>query len=324
MANTSEPATGREAITTERFQALLEGPLANAVAHLRERYPVERSIRVSWHDLAEWDSALANAVLDHPDEAWEVANDALRAFEDGLFETANWRLYDLPERFHVRVGKSRSRHLGSLVAVEGEIVQADEVENFAEVAALECINCGAISRVPQYYGRLEEPYECMGCEKAGVNYRFRESQSEVIDYRQVVLAPGESNLEEPPILHAALTDDLVDRVGPGDYHTFVGTYHAYKHQKNSILDTFVDVWAIEQADAPVEADKLSPDELQERVVAVVEDEQAAGGDFGAAVATVVDELHSAGVREQEVRDAIDDLLDENELGKAGPGQLMVP
>lgn len=57
---------------------------------------------------------------------------------------------------------------------------------------------------------------------------------------------------------------------------------------------------------------------------MVEEREQEGATFGAPEQEIVDELVDEGIREEQIRDRIEDLQTENSLAKAGPDRLMVP
>ncbi|MFC4553559.1 MULTISPECIES: hypothetical protein [Halorussus] len=298
---------------------------SDEIGNLARNYPTDRALYVDWTDLYQYDNSLADDLLSNGSQLREYAEEALRNYDlpiDVSLGRASFRVRNLPDEATFDVGDYRVSDLGSLLAIEGEVVWCSEVEPFAEDAAFACQRCGTLTYIPQSFGDLREPAECQGCEQQGP-FTINQKQSELVDYRKLKLEAVDSNLADPPTLDAAVKEDLVDRVGPGDFVTVVGVYKTLPQQDDCIFDTYVDVWDIDR-DVDAKADKLSKSALEDRILAFVEGEQASD-EFGVPQQAVVDDLANEGVREEETTDRIAELVeDANEpLDEIGGGRLMM-
>ena len=310
---------------------------------LASAYPDDRALYVPYAAIQARDAGLARLIrMGNADTrragrtalqrmAPEVAADELDANpkvntdHDRNLPLANVRLRGFPERRTYRVGRQRAHHLGSIIALRGKVVKCETVEPLARVAGFTCRKCGRNVRIPQSPGAMDYPLECPRCEERNKNiWQFDRTDSNIIDQRDVTLAPTESNTDEPPLQTTLLHRDLVDTVGPGDHVTVVGFYEAYSKQPSTDLRTYLDVWGVENRGGG-EVDKLSPADLEERITEYIAEHQDAtnGGDFGTARSEVLDELSSDGVREREIEDRLDDLESRGRVHDVGAGLLMV-
>jgi DNA replicative helicase MCM subunit Mcm2 (Cdc46/Mcm family) len=309
----------------DEYHTLVRDVFGDRVREVNSHYPSELSVRMDWQEIERFDEDLAERFLSSPEQARGSTKEAIKYWDEVDIPEVVVRVHNIPDEYHFRVGKQRTVHLGGLVSIEGEVVEMEGVQPFAREAALECRKCGMLHHQPQTYGKMMEPPECMGCESRSSTYIFHRGQSDLIDYRQVILQRTDTNLDDdPPTLVVYLTQDLVDRIGPGDYVSLVGYYDTGMIQRESVLSTYLDTWDIESQEAGVLADKLSPEEIREMVVEAVEDLQDSDpSSFGADREAVVERITDGGVREKEVEDAIDDLLDDAAISEVNGGKLMV-
>jgi len=301
----------------EAFTDFYTGPYREPVRELDDAYPSEESLRIDWQRLEAWDGSVADEVLRKPARMRQFATNALARLEDVSLVGANVRVYNLPDRQTVRVGKYRTRQLGKLLSVRGKVVDLDGVQPYAEEAAFECPLCGTLSRMPQSYGDLIKPQECAGCENSRPGFRFNREQSELVDLQKIVIISPDSNLEEPPATIAFLKNDLVDMVGPGDLVTLNGIYETFRGQSESTLSTYIEVFDLDITDR-TEIDTYGASEIREFIMDALTEQIQRSEDWAVDRSAVVDAVVAEhGVRREEVDDQIDYLIDENDVGEEG-------
>ncbi len=300
-----------------RFQQFYRRYYKDELGELAQRYPNEqRALYVDYRDLYQYDDDLADKLLSQGNQIREYAEEALAKYDlpvDISFNRAEFRPTNLTDENQFDVGDYRTKHLNSLLAIKGEVVACEEVKPFAEEAAFECQRCGTLTYIPQHGFDMQEPHECPGCEEDGpFNLNF--DQSELVDFRQFTLEAVDSNLEDPPTLDASVKEDLVDKVGPGDYLTAVGVLEAKSEassgNKSTVLDYYVDVWNIEKA-VDGEADALSASDLREKITEYVEAEQG-GGEFGVSQDDVFAHFSAEyGQRRKDIETQIENLVEDD-------------
>lgn len=301
----------------EAFTDFYTGPYRETIQELDEDYPDERSLRIDWHALESWDGSVADEFLHKPARMRQFATNALTRLDEISVVGVNVRVYNLPDRQTVRVGKYRTRQLGKLLSVRGKVVDMDGVTPYAEEAAFECPLCGTLSRMPQSYGDLMKPNECAGCENSRPGFRFNREQSELVDLQKIVIIPPDSNLDEPPATIAFLKNDLVDMVGPGDLVTLNGIYETFKGQSESTLSTYIEVLDLDITER-TEIDTYGATEIREFIMDALTEQIQATDDWAVDRSAVVDAVVDGhGVRREEVGDQIDYLIDENDVGEEG-------
>jgi len=287
------------------------------IALVEENWPKERSIRLDWATIAEKDEGYADDWLTKPDQSQEQTRKVLSDNYDVPTAT-RVRVWNLPEKRHVRIGKSRTRHLGQLYSLQGEVVDINGVKPFATEVAWACGRCGTITRIPGNFGRLQKPGECMGCERSKnqAGFRFHQDQSEMIDQQKVVVVPADSALEEPPAMTVYLRRDLCDTIGPGDIVAVVGEYKTFPYQDENPLSTYIKAYDLDEAKRSV-TDSRSSEELDSLIKQVANELQQQGKSFEAHVDEVVETLTEKGIRQQEAEDRLDALEESGDINVNG-------
>jgi replicative DNA helicase Mcm len=194
------------------------------------------SLIVDFEELLATDSALAESILEKPDEYLEYANhaalDQLRIEEpeyaEGV-ETVTVRFRGLPETTPLRT--LGSKHVGKLVMVEGIVVRATPAKPLVMQAAFRCKRCGTVTYVPQTGTFLRAPVACSDptCKRRGP-FDFVQKESTFIDSQESRIQERPEDL--PPgqlprwIDIRLLGSELVDVARPGDHVSVVGIVRA--------------------------------------------------------------------------------------------------
>ncbi|KPV64382.1 MAG: Minichromosome maintenance protein MCM [Candidatus Bathyarchaeota archaeon BA2] len=194
------------------------------------------SLIVDFEELLATDSALAESMLENPDEYLEHANHAALAqlqieepeYAEGV-EAINVRFQGLPETIPLRT--LGSKHVGKLVMVEGIIVRATPTRPLVMQAAFRCKRCGTVTYVPQTDPFLREPPVCSDptCRRRGP-FDFLQEESTFIDSQEIRIQERPEGL--PPgqlprwIDIKLLGSELVDVARPGDHVSVVGIVRA--------------------------------------------------------------------------------------------------
>ena len=194
------------------------------------------SLTVDFEELLTTDSALAENLMEKPDEYLEHANRAALAqlqieepeYAEGI-EKIDVRLRGLPETIPLRT--LGSEQLGKLVMVEGIVVRATPSQPLITQAAFRCKRCGTVTPVPQTGTFLMAPIVCSdpACKRKGP-FDFVQEESTFIDSQEIRIQERPEEL--PPgqlprwIDVKLLGKDLVDVARPGDHVFVVGTVRA--------------------------------------------------------------------------------------------------
>lgn len=312
----------------ERFESFYDAQLAERIDDLASNYdPDARSLRFGLDELQMHDSDLAGDILNSPENLLTKANIALREYSGRIdravrqadrHATVNVRVHGVPESSTYRVGKYRTRDLGSLIAVRGQVGDTEPVVPNVERATWKCHRCGEFTETHQQYGDMIQPAVCPACESQGP-WKLVESESDLVDFQEVTLFPIDSARDDPPHIEAYLKDDLTDTVGKHDRAMFVGRYQLHPQQNETQLRTYlevVDIKGAEEREAGLDTESLR-ETIREEVLA----NQNEGTEFGVPRETLVETVTTSTMREQEVAEVLDGLVDEDIIKDAN-GKLV--
>ena len=194
------------------------------------------SVIVDFEDLLVFDMALAENLVERPDEYLEYVHNAAYSqleTEDSEYasriERVTVRFKNLPEPTPLRM--LGAANIGRLVMVEGIIVRATPVQPQVMRAAFKCKRCETPIFVDQTGPFLKAPLRCENptCQSKGP-FDFLQEESSFIDHQQIRIQERPEDLppgQLPRTLNAKLTSrDLVDKGRPGDHVAIIGTVRA--------------------------------------------------------------------------------------------------
>ncbi|MBI2654689.1 minichromosome maintenance protein MCM [Candidatus Woesearchaeota archaeon] len=179
----------------------------------------DRFLLIDFAELSKYDPDLATELLDSPEDTIKAIEKSIEQFDvDGL-RSFKVRIYNLPQSQHIMIRDIRSKHINTLLFVDGLIKQKSDVRPKVTSARFECPVCGNIMNVLQVEGTFKEPTRC-GCGRKG---KFVMLDKEMVDAQGIVLEEAHEHLEggeQPKRINVLLTDDLVSplsekRTSPG-------------------------------------------------------------------------------------------------------------
>lgn len=209
---------------------LEESGLRPRILQIFDRFPEERSLELPFSVVDEADTALADVLLDRPEEVLTAGVLAMRDLlpvaghdADGL----RLRPFGLPPTAHRLVRAIRETDLNRLVAVDGIVRRVTEVRPQIRDAVFECIACHTKFHELQDESSLvfREPLECPeaqgGCGKTLGRTRFRlvSEESTYVDAQRIEVQEHPETLRHgahPQGLSVLLTEDLTGKVLPGN------------------------------------------------------------------------------------------------------------
>ena len=195
------------------------------------------SLRIDFEELYGFDQALAEHLLNKPEEYLQHAGKG--AYEQLRIEDAEYA--EKIEKVIVRIiqllGKEQLRKLGSkqmtkLVMVEGIVVRATPVRPMVQQGAFKCKRCGTLNLVEQTGQFLKAPSVCIApdCGRDGP-FEFSQEESTFIDSQDLRLQEKPEDLppgQLPRTLAVKLVgDEIVDIARPGDHVSIVGIVRAF-------------------------------------------------------------------------------------------------
>ncbi len=197
---------------------------------LADRFPEERSLAVPFGDIDGADTALADVLLERPEEVVAAGQRAMRELlpvagpeSEGL----RLRVVGLPVTVHRSIREIRESDLNRLVALDGIVRRVTEVRPQIRDAVFQCVACRTEFHEPQDDASMvfREPLECPesqgGCGKPQGRTRFRllPDKSTYVDAQRIEIQENPELLRHgahPQGLSVLLTEDLTGQVLPGN------------------------------------------------------------------------------------------------------------
>ncbi|MBI2598546.1 MAG: helix-turn-helix domain-containing protein, partial [Candidatus Diapherotrites archaeon] len=159
------------------------------------------------------------------------------------------RFYNLPEGrdTHPQLRDIGSAHLGRLISIEGVAAQITDVLPKLKAATWECRRCGNTYRVIQAGNTQQQPTMC---ECRNRDFILKAEDSDFMDYQKIrIQEPIEliKGNNQPTHIDIYVSDDLVNRVGPGDRTKFCGVLRLMPpKEKKLVYGRFLEAIHIEE------------------------------------------------------------------------------
>jgi len=212
----------------DTFEQFYRRYYSDEIGELAQNYPNEqRSLYIDWTDLYRYDADLADDFVSQPEQLREYAEEALRLYDlpvDVSLGQAHVRVHNLGET--TEISDIRSRHVNTLIAVEGTVERASEVQSKIQEAAFECQRCGVLTYIPQSGSERQEPHECQGCERQGP-FQINFDQSEFVDAQTLIVKrrPANATTGDGVSIEVHIEDDIAGEITAGDTVTVTGVLH---------------------------------------------------------------------------------------------------
>jgi replicative DNA helicase Mcm len=184
------------------------------IAELAQSYPKDsKSLWIDWYDLNKFDSALADDVLNRPDDMLPHFREELKHVElpvDVELSNAQPRFYNLPETHTYAPSKLRNGHGGRYVAVKGTLSRATGSRDVPEKLVFECTS-GHTKEMIQFPREKNEPSYCDHCDGTP-GWRELTEKGEWTDEAkiQIETPPDESGAIDGDEITGYVRHDLVD------------------------------------------------------------------------------------------------------------------
>ncbi len=178
------------------------------------------SIVLDFSKLLQFNSELAEEIIEQPEELLKAAEIAIKEFDlPKKLDKFTVRLRNLPESLKIEVNEIRSKHLEKFIWCVGIVRQKSNVRPHVSRARFECPSCGNILNVLQLDKKYKEPTRC-SCGRKG---KFKEISKELVDGQGMVLEESPDDLDggaQPKRINVFLKSDLVSpmsdrRTSPG-------------------------------------------------------------------------------------------------------------
>ncbi len=169
----------------------------------------QKYLPVDFSDLMRFDSALAEELLEQPEDILAAAELAVKEFDlPSEVKKFFFRFFNLPENQRIMIRDIRSKHLRKFLWTNGVVRQKSDVRPEVTEVRFECPSCGQVINVIQLDKKYREPSRC-SCGRKG---KFKELNKELIDGQGIVLEESSEELdggEQPKRMNVFLKNDLV-------------------------------------------------------------------------------------------------------------------
>ncbi|GAB6286110.1 MAG: minichromosome maintenance protein MCM [Methanoregula sp.] len=275
MEKTADPGEVERSDDWSRF---LKTRYKKQIGELSREYPYKRSLFIDYRDIERFGKAgivLADELLENPgkvlEDVWDaIKNNQLIRTKDGKDPRGiNIRFTNLPKKTAIR--NIRSDDINKFVSVEGILRKITEVRPRVVEAVFKC-PAGHFTVKKQKYGKFIDPD---GCATDGCTFKKLEliaKRSTFVDSQKLRVQESPEGLrggEQPQTLDIDVTDDLANKVAPGDRVIINGILRSMqrivKGEKSTVFDIFLECNSIEIAEKEfeeVEIDEAAENEIK--------------------------------------------------------------
>ena len=246
-------SSGHQTKLVDLLQDLYSEHYDDEIRELAQHYPSRRTLEVDYDTVFAFNPDLADDWTEQPRQITRYAEEALRLYElpveVGLGQ-AHVRLTNPP--VPISPFEISSDHIGSLVGLEGVVVEASDVVTRLQAGAFECQRCGTLTHIPQRKRgqELERPHECQGCEREGP-FEVHQDQSEFVDYQHAVVEDLPSSLKasvSPKRIDVHLEDDIAGMLRPGEPVVLTGVVDVTQVDKQ-VFEISLDVQSVGEGES---------------------------------------------------------------------------
>jgi replicative DNA helicase Mcm len=222
-----------------KWEIFLKSVYLKEIQRLVEKYPEKRSLEIDFKKIEEFDFELADELLANPDYLISAAEDAVKEIDVPALELEDFaphiRIFNLPKDAIPILRNISSKHLGKLISVEGIIKQMTDVLPKLKIAVWECRHCGNTYKIFQDTQKEKKP---VLCECKHREFNLVEEQSNFMDYQKIqIQEPLEllKGSEQATNLDVYVSDDLVNKIAPGDRTKITGVLRLIPPKEKKII-----------------------------------------------------------------------------------------
>jgi len=225
----------------------------------------KKSVYIEFDLIDKFDTELADALLDNPQEILEYAEQSLSQIDLPGEVKLKIRVLSLSEENEIRIRNIRAEHIGKLISVDGFVRTASEVRPEVSEAIFQCPDCGERITIIQTERFVKAPFECDKCDnKKG----FKLIEQKLFDARWIKMEePFEITTgERPSEIIVFLKEDLTspkmrNKTDPGNRIKVVGALkNLPKKGTSRQMDIFIDANSIESMEIGWEELDITPDD----------------------------------------------------------------
>jgi replicative DNA helicase Mcm len=264
------------------WSAILKKKFKDQLSKIVCEYPHYRSLYVDYREVEKSGKpglTLADELVENPDKSREDIWDAIKNHNLVLLPgnkeikpdvDFNIRFRNI--RTKIKIRELRDHHINSLVSLDALVMRSTQTLPSLTEAIFKC-PAGHFTRKHQKINSYVEPE---GCETSGCKFKKLDlipKRSSFLNLQKLKIQETGENLksgQQPQTLDVYVTDDLCDRLNPGDRATLIGTVRAeqriVKGNKTSVFDFYMELSAIEKEEEDfedIEIDSKAVDQIKE-------------------------------------------------------------
>lgn len=252
---------------SEKFEGFFKTPMyKKQIEKLVASYPQKRSINIDYTDLEHFDFQLADELLEHPDYVLQGAKNAIKNIDIPALEIESFephiRIVNLPVDKMPLIRDISAEHLNKLVAVEGVVRQFNEVQPKLRIALWQCRRCNNTYKIIQEGFQMRSPAICECRHK---DFKLVEEQSIFENHQKIGIQEPLEKLkggEQANTLDVHVTDDLVNKVSPGDKTIIVGILRLYPaKEKKIVFGRYLEAVSLEEKEKEFSEVEISKEEV---------------------------------------------------------------
>ncbi|MFH1255736.1 MAG: minichromosome maintenance protein MCM [Candidatus Diapherotrites archaeon] len=251
-----------------KFESFFKQTQMKPIERLVEKYPEKRSLFVDFTELEHFDYELADELLENPDYVLEAAETAIQRIDVPALDVEEFkphvRFFGVPKEHRPFLRDIGAAHIGKLITIEGVIKQITEVMPKLKVATWECRRCGNKYTTYQSSQQIKSPSMCQ-CKHR--DFALVTESSTFVDFQKIqIQEPIEllKGSEQPTNVDIHVTDDLVNKVAPGDKINITGVIRLYPpKEKKIVYGRFLEAIHLEETAREFEEVEISKEEEAE-------------------------------------------------------------
>jgi len=207
----------------------------------------KKSFEIDFSFLDKFDIELSDYLLENPEEAIALADDAVRQSDAELTDIKlKLRFFNLPESRNIRIRNVRSEHIGKMIVIDGIVKRASDIRPEVSETVFQCPECGNNITIIQTERIVRGPIECDSCKN---RKGFRLISQKLYDARWVVVEePFEIVTgERPSELGIYLKEDLTtprmqNKTDPGNRIKVTGILKQLPKRIKGTLSRQMDIY----------------------------------------------------------------------------------
>lgn len=253
----------------EKIEAFLRKK-TKEINELAEVYPEKKALFIDYNELANFDTELAEELMQHPDEVIGLFEEVLVGMNiPTMVENPkiHARFKNLPPEhgYTLMIRDITSEYIGRFLAVEGVVNKISDILPKVAVGRFYCNKCGEPHDEIQSTRFLTEPIFCRNCRRR--DFRFVPEESQWTDVQRLQIQEPLELLEggeEARQIEVWAEDDLTGAVTAGDKITQTGVMRLLPPiKRGAVYQKFLEANFLESTEKEFSELEVTEEEAEE-------------------------------------------------------------